>query len=165
MITIFLRSDIMATIFSLHILVWLLFEGGYYSKAATIRGRLLFEGGYYSRAATIRGRLLFEGGYYSRVATIQGRLLFEGGYYSRAATIQGRLLFKGGYYSRSAFIPRYPVQCATFTMYQRVQVPINNAYTQFPISSVGVMDSQVQVAPSICTNFTQTREHDGSTIS
>ena len=102
MITIFLRSDIVATIFSLHILVWLLFEGGY------IRGQLLFEGGYYSRAATIRGGLLFKGGYYSRVATfeggyIRGRLLFEGSYYSRAATIPGRLLFEDGYYSRMTF--------------------------------------------------------------
>ena len=32
--------------------------------------QLLFEGGYYSRVATIQGSLLFEGGYYSRVATI-----------------------------------------------------------------------------------------------
>ena len=31
-----------------------------YRNAATIRGRRLFEGGYYSRAATIRGRLLLE---------------------------------------------------------------------------------------------------------
>ena len=66
--------------FAVH-LVWLLFEGGYYSRAATIRGQLLFEGGYYSRVVTIRGWLLFEGGYYSRAATIRGRLLFEGGVY------------------------------------------------------------------------------------
>ena len=37
--------------------------------------RLLFEGGFYSRAAFIRGRLLFEGGFYSRAAFIRGRLL------------------------------------------------------------------------------------------
>ena len=29
--------------------------------------RLLFEGGFYSRAAFIRGRLLFEGGFCSRI--------------------------------------------------------------------------------------------------
>ena len=29
--------------------------------------RLLFEGGFYSRAAFIRGRLLFEGGFYWRL--------------------------------------------------------------------------------------------------
>ena len=33
--------------FSLHIFVWLLFEGSYYSKAATIGGWLLFKGGIY----------------------------------------------------------------------------------------------------------------------
>ena len=32
--------------------------------------RLLFEGGFYLRAAFIRGRLLFEGGFYSRAAFI-----------------------------------------------------------------------------------------------
>ena len=32
--------------------------------------RLLFEGGFYSRAAFIRGRLLFEGGFYSRAAFV-----------------------------------------------------------------------------------------------
>ena len=32
--------------------------------------QLLFEGGFYSRAAFIRGRLLFEGGFYSRAAFI-----------------------------------------------------------------------------------------------
>ena len=46
---IFLQSDAVATIFSLLVLC------GYYSRAATIRGRLLFEGSYYSREATIRG--------------------------------------------------------------------------------------------------------------
>ena len=65
--------------------------------------RLLFEGGYYSRAATIWGWLLFKGGYYSRAATIWGQLLFEGGYYLRAATIQGRLLFEGGLFWWAAF--------------------------------------------------------------
>ena len=43
--------------------VRLLFEGGHYN----IQG--LAGWGYYSRAATIRGRLLFEGGYYSRAAS------------------------------------------------------------------------------------------------
>jgi len=35
-ISIFLRSDAVATIFSLFVLVRLLFEGGYYSRAAFI---------------------------------------------------------------------------------------------------------------------------------
>ena len=78
--------------------VQLLFEGGHYN----IQG--LAGGGYYSRAATIRGRRLFEGGDYSRAATIRGRRLFEGGDYSRAATIRGRRLFEGGDYSRAATI-------------------------------------------------------------
>ena len=49
--------------------------------------QLLFEGGDYSRVATIRGWRLFEGGDYSRVATIRGWRLFEGGDYLRAAFI------------------------------------------------------------------------------
>ena len=50
--------------------------------------QLLFKGGFYSRAASIQGRLLFKGGFY---------LFFKEnfcGLYSRAASIQGRLLFK-----------------------------------------------------------------------
>ena len=39
--------------FLLLVFLWLLFEGGYYSRVATIQGWLLFEGGYYSRVATI----------------------------------------------------------------------------------------------------------------
>ena len=53
--------------------------------------QLLFEGGYYSRVATIQGRLLFKDDYYSRVATIQERLLFKGGNYLRAASKYGIL--------------------------------------------------------------------------
>ena len=34
-------------------IVWPLFEGGHYSRVATIRGWPLFEGGHYSRVATI----------------------------------------------------------------------------------------------------------------
>ena len=85
--TVFLCSDATATVYFATRFAQLLFESGYYSRVATIRGRLLFQGGYYSRAATIWGRLLFKGGYYLRVATIPGWLLFEGGYYSRAAFI------------------------------------------------------------------------------
>ena len=58
------------------------------AAATTIQGRclvrsellivqLLFEGGVYSREASIRGWSLFEGGFYSRVASIRGRRLFE----------------------------------------------------------------------------------------
>ena len=35
------------------------------------RGWLLFEGGYYSRVATIKGWRPLNGGYYSRVALIE----------------------------------------------------------------------------------------------
>ena len=41
----FLESGTRATIF--FTVVRLLFKGGYYSRAVTIRGRLLFEGGIY----------------------------------------------------------------------------------------------------------------------
>ena len=53
-------SQTMATIRGQHLfhsellIVWRLFEGGGYSRAAAIRGRWLFEGGGYSRAAAIR---------------------------------------------------------------------------------------------------------------
>ena len=50
--------------------------------------RLLFEGGDYSRAATIRGRRLFEGDDYLRAAAIRGRRLFEGDDYSKATSIR-----------------------------------------------------------------------------
>ena len=62
--------------------------GGFYSRAASIQGRLLFKGGFYSRAASIQGRLLFKDGFYSR------ELLSKDGFYSRADSIQGRLQFK-----------------------------------------------------------------------
>ena len=68
---------------------WHLFEGGVYSRVASIWERCLFEGGIYLRAASIRGWHLFEGGVYSRVASIQGWCLFEGGVYSRVASIRG----------------------------------------------------------------------------
>ena len=49
----------------------LLFEGGDYN----IQG--LAGGGYYSRAATIRGRRLFEGGDYSRAASDRGNTVWH----------------------------------------------------------------------------------------
>ena len=82
--------------------------------AAVIRGQLLFENGFYSRAAFIRWRLraafigerlLFVASCYSRTAFIRGRLLFEVGFYSRATCIGGRHLFEDGFYSSAAFIP------------------------------------------------------------
>ena len=103
-------SQTMATIRGQHLfhsellIVWRLFEGGGYSRAAAIRGRWLFEGGGYSRAAAIQGRQLFEGGGYSRAAAIRGQRLFEGGGYSRAVAIRGRWLFEGGGYSRAVAI-------------------------------------------------------------
>ena len=45
--------------------------------------RLLFEGGDYSRAATIRGRRLFEGGVYlKKYGTSEGRNTLNGTDYS-----------------------------------------------------------------------------------
>ena len=120
-VTVFPRKDSVATTAMRR-----LFEGGYYSRVASIQSthvaatiyfsstamRRLFEGGYYSKYSTprllfisalpqcIRGRLLFE---------VQTRRLFEGGYYSKyrdaAATIYFsstamRRLFEGGYYSK-----------------------------------------------------------------
>ena len=64
--TVFYQSNAVATIFSdaCFCTVTCIIQGGYYSRVATIRGRLLFEGGNYSRVATIRGWQLFKGGVY-----------------------------------------------------------------------------------------------------
>ena len=75
---------------------------GFHSREASTYGflfyvdlkRLLFEGGFYPRAASIQGRLLSKGGFYLIASSIQGRLLSKGGFYSRAVSIQGRFLFK-----------------------------------------------------------------------
>ena len=106
----------------------LLFQGGFYSRAASIPGRLLSQGGFYPRAASIPGRLLFRGGFYSRAASIPGRLPFQGGFYSRAASIQGRLLFKGGFlgvvftpfavHSRITFIVSSRYQFSIFFLFE-----------------------------------------------
>ena len=50
-----------------------------------------YEGGYYTKAATIQRQLLYEGGYYknnnnTKVATIQRQLLHDGGYYNNYIT-------------------------------------------------------------------------------
>ena len=102
--TVYIWSDAAATIYFAACFVWLLFEGGYYSRAATIQGGLLFEGGYYSRGATIQGGLLFEGGYYSRAATIRGRLLFEGGvfFFGKPGEIKDGWIRGDGCYSVDA---------------------------------------------------------------
>ena len=65
-------------------------EGGFYSRAESIQGRLLFEDSFYLR------RFLFEGGFYSRAAAILGRLLFEYGFYSRkyAARLKPEIIIK-----------------------------------------------------------------------
>ena len=43
------RSDTVATIYFTGCFVWLLFDGGYYSRVATIRGQRLSKGGVYSK--------------------------------------------------------------------------------------------------------------------
>ena len=58
-------------------------EETFLSVAASVQERLLFEGGFYLRAASIRRWFLFKSGFCSRAASTQGRLLFEGGFYLR----------------------------------------------------------------------------------
>jgi len=55
--------------------VWLLFEGGYYLRAATIRGQRLF------RSELLIVRLLFEGVFFILLRAPIVQLLFEGGVY------------------------------------------------------------------------------------
>ena len=74
------------------------YKCGFHSRAASINFmetflRLLFERGFYSRAASIMAtflQLLFKGGFY------YGNIF--------AAFIRGRFLFKGGFYSRNYYV-------------------------------------------------------------
>ena len=84
--------------------MWLLFEGGYYSKYRR-RGYYLFQ--LYRNAATIRGRLLFE------VQT--SRLLFisalpQCGDYSRALIFEVRCLFEEIQYGVCGVLRHVPLR-------------------------------------------------------
>ena len=97
-------ADATPIFFLLFVLVWLLFEGSYYSRAAFISSASMVivirnyshtcacavytSRGYCLRAAFISFRA------FNYAATIWGWWLFEGGDYLRVATIWGRQLFE-----------------------------------------------------------------------